>query len=290
MAFRTMAHMLRHCTAVILVSVVLLAGCGQGATPEATDGLEVTVSILPQQYFLERIGGEYVGVRVMVLPGESPATYEPRPEQLKALSEADAYVSIGVPFERAWLQRIASANPEMLVVDTTKGVERMGGPDNPDPHIWLSPRLVEIQANTVYDALVALDPAHQEAYRANLDAFVADIDQLDADIRGTLEGVDDRKLMVFHPSWGYFARDYGLEMIPVEVGGQEPSAAELAQLITRAEEEDIRVIFAQPQFSTRTAKTIASEIDGEVLLIDPLAPDWLDNLRRVAETLAEVLE
>jgi len=271
------------------LAATLLAGCGPSATPEPADRLRVTVSILPQKYFVERIGGEHVDVTVMVQPGASPATYEPKPEQLRALSRADAYIGIGVPFEKAWLDRIASANPEMLIVDTTKGIERMGEPENPDPHIWLSPRLVKIQARTIYEALAQLDPAHKDAYKANLEGFLADVDALDADIRRTLEGVRSRKFMVLHPSWGYFARDYGLEMIPIEVGGQEPSAAELAALIATAREEGIRAIFAQPEFSTRAAETIAREIGGEVLLISPLAPDWPDNLRHVARTLGEVL-
>ncbi len=289
----------------LLLIVALLAGCGPSPTPEPTDTLRITVSILPQKYFVERIGGQHVTVGVMVQPGASPATYEPKPEQLRALSDADAYVSIGVPFEKAWLERIASANPDVLMVDTTRDIERVpvgahhhhgeeersheGETENPDPHIWLSPELVKVQAQTIYEALVKLDPAHKETYKANLDTFVADIDALDADIRQTLQGVENRQFMVFHPSWGYFARDYELEMIPIEVGGQEPSAAELAALITEAKEKGIRVIFAQPEFSTRAAETIAQEIGGEVLLVSPLAPDWLDNLRQVAETFAEVL-
>jgi zinc transport system substrate-binding protein len=274
----------------LLLSGALLAGCGQRVPPgeitasESNGPLNATVSILPQKYFVERIGGEHVNVNVMVEPGDSPATYEPKPEQLTALSEADAYFSIGVPFEDAWLDRIASANSEMLVVDTTTGIARM-----PNPHIWLSPALVKAQAQTIYEALTALDPAHEDAYKANLDSFIADIDILDADIREALEGAENKKLMVFHPAWGYFARDYGLEMIPVEVGGQEPSAAELATFVAEAREENIKVIFAQPEFSTKAAETIANEIGGEVLLISPLAPDWLDSLRHVADTFAEVL-
>jgi len=269
----------------LLLALTLLVGCRQGATPEGTGKVEVTVSIVPQQYFVERIGGQHVDVNVMVLPGSSPATYEPKPEQLRALSQADAYVSIGVPFENAWLERIASANPDMLMVDTTQGIQRVGD----DPHIWLSPKLVKVQAQTIYDALAYLDPSHTETYRANLNGFLADIDALDAEIRTTLAGVKSRKYMVFHPSWGYFARDYALEMIPIEIGGQEPSAAELAALITEAKESEIRVIFAQPEFSTRDAETIAREIGGEVLLISPLALDWLDNLRKAAYVFAEAL-
>jgi zinc transport system substrate-binding protein len=270
---------------VLLLGAMLLAGCGQRAAPEPAGPMNVTVSILPQKYFVERIGGERVDVNVMVPPGASPATYEPKPEQLAALGKAAAYFSIGVPFESAWLDKIASANSEMRLVDTTRGIERVGQ----DPHIWLSPTLVKTQAQTIYEALAQLDPAHKVEYKTDLDNFIADIDALDADIRKTLARVESRKFMVFHPSWGYFARDYGLEMIPIEVGGQEPSAAELAALIAEAKEGGIKVVFAQPEFSTRAAETIAKEIGGEVLLISPLAPDWLDNLRQVAETFAEVL-
>ena len=269
-------------------------GCAQGGTEQTASALDVTVSILPQRYFVERIGGEHVDVNVMVLPGESPATYEPSPEQLRALSEADLYCSIGVPFENAWLDRIGSANDDVVMVDTTHGIDRIEEGGNPDPHIWLSPSLVRIQAATIAEALMSADPAHAEAYESNLEAFLEDIDELDAEIRETLDGeasavAEGQRFMVFHPSWQYFAQDYGLEMIAIEVGGQEPSAAELGRLITTAREEDIGVVFAQPEFSTEAAETIADEIGGEVLLISPLAEDWLENLRRVAETFAQHL-
>jgi zinc transport system substrate-binding protein len=283
-----------------------ITGCSQRPTPTSTaEKLQIMVSILPQKYFVERIGGEDVSVEVMVEPGASPATYEPKPQQLQALSEADAYVSIGVPFENAWMNRISAANREMLIVDTTQGIERMpmaahihgeeeeevhtDEESNPDPHIWLSPRLVKVQAQTIYKALVQLTPEQAATYQANLESFLADIEALDGELRESLSRLKQRKFMVFHPAWGYFARDYGLEMIPIEVGGTEPSATELAALIAEAKEENIKVIFAQPEFSTRNAKIIAQEIGGEVLLLDPLAPDWLENLRHVSRTLAQVL-
>jgi zinc transport system substrate-binding protein len=282
----------------------LLAACApqQVVSPAKEALLHVTVSIVPQQYFVERIGGEHVSVNVMVLPGSNPETYEPRPEQMQALREADAYMAIGVPFETVWMERIRSANPEMMIVDTTQGIERMPMPshhdgqgsqggqgENLDPHIWTSPRLAIIQSRTICDALVKLDPEHEGAYTANLDRFVSDIEQLEASIRETLSGVKNRTFMVFHPSWGYFARDFGLDMLAVEVEGKEPSASEMAALITEARQKGIKVILAQPEFSTQSAQTIAQEIGGEVVLIDPLAPDWLDNLRQVADTLARVL-
>jgi zinc transport system substrate-binding protein len=291
---------------LVLLTVALL-GCSPTTESGGDRGLGVVVSIVPQRFFVERIGGDYVTASVMVEPGANPATYEPKPEQLRALSSAAAYFSIGVPFEEAWLPRIAEANRDMLIVDTIADIERMpmvlhrhgdeeGDAEErgraeglPDPHVWLSPALAKVQSRAIYEALVQLDPAHRDAYRENHDAFIAEIDALETDIRQTLTGLDSREFIVFHPSWGYFARDFGLEQIPVQVGGQEPSAQELAQLIEEAREEDIQVVFAQPEFSTEAAETIAKEIGGEVLLISPLAPDWLENMRQVARTFADVL-
>ncbi|MHB1317576.1 MAG: metal ABC transporter solute-binding protein, Zn/Mn family [Anaerolineae bacterium] len=291
-----------------LLALGLAAACSGPSQTESTgasqgqDVVRVTVSIAPQQYFVERIGGDRVHVTVMVPTGSDPHTYEPSPGHMRDLSEADLYLAIGEGFEQAWMDRFRSVNPDMQVVDTSAGIERIpvtqagqeatDGHDEStlDPHIWVSPRLVKVQAQTTRDALVALDPAHTSDYDANLSAFLADLDALDAEIVSALEGKERRQFVVFHPSWGYFARDYGLEQIPVEVDGQEPSAAELASLIALAREEDIRVILAQPEFSTQAAETIAQEIGGEVLLISPLAPDWLDNMRRVMDTFARALE
>lgn len=277
-----------------LTVTLILSACASASTTspaaEQPAVLNITVSIVPQQYFVERIGGEYVKVNVMVEPSASPATYEPKPEQMTALSNAAAYISIGVPFESAWLEKIQSANPKMKLVDTTQGIERQAAPGGGfNPHIWLSPALVKIQAQTIYTALAELDPAHQDQFKANLEAFLAEIDKLDAEIRATLEKTASKKFIVFHPAWGYFARDYGLQEIPVEVNGQEPSAQELARLIQTAQAENIKVVFVQPEFSQEDAQTIAKEIGGEVLSISSLAPDWLGNLQKVAETFVAVL-
>jgi zinc transport system substrate-binding protein len=270
-----------------LAGILVACSFPGGTGPQMADGrLAVWVSIQPQRYFVERIGGDRVDVEVMVPPGFSPATYEPKPSQIEGLTAADMYIRIGVPFETAWMPRIVAANEEMLVVDQSEGIERI---DGTDPHIWLSPKLAKTQAQTIYAGLVELDPGHESSYRANLDAFLTDLDELDASIQQTLSGLESRKFMVFHPAWSYFARDYDLEMIPVQVEGSDPSAAEMAELIQTARANGIKVIFAQPEFSTQAARTIASEIGGEVLLISPLAPDWMDNLRRVADTFSVVL-
>jgi zinc transport system substrate-binding protein len=289
----------------LLLGTALMVGCR--STPIAStdaDTVQIVVSIPPQAYFVDRIGGDAVAVETMVPAGSEPHTYEPKPEQLKAISQADAYLHIRVDFEDAWMDRFLAANPQMQVIDTTQGIERLPLPagleeeemtpgsteGQVDPHIWLSPQLVKVQAETITDTLSQLAPEQASQFQANLDDFMQDIDRLDTDIRSTLEGVTNRRFLVFHPAWGYFARDYDLQMLAIEVGGQEPSAAELANLIRFAQQHQIRVIFASPQFSQRDAETIAKEIGGEVLLIDPLAYDWLNNLQQVAGTFAEVLQ
>jgi len=305
---------LRSNRRVLVVALVLglalaVAGCAPDPEEAEAGQLTVTVSIVPQKYFVERVGGDHVAVNVMVLPGNNPATYEPKPEQLQALGESEAYFSIGVPFENAWLARITEANTDMLIVDTIADVERLpmtephhdGGDAQgeeadhaahqgpPDPHVWLSPELVKVQSRAIYEALVELDPQREDEYRANLDAFIADIDALEADIQAALAELETNAFIVFHPAWGYFARDFGLEQIPVEVGGQEPSARELANLIEFAKAEQIQIVFAQPEFSTEDAETIAREIGGDVVLVSPLAADWMANMRQVAETFADAL-
>lgn len=290
---------------VLLLVLILWALVGLGcASPGGRNGdgkLNVMVSIVPQQYFVERIGGEWVSVNVMVRPGDSPATYEPKPEQLKAVSKATAYFSMGMPFEDVWLEKIAEANADMLIVDTIAEIERMPiaehhheeanehATGSPDPHVWVSPELVKVQSRAIYAALSQLDPEHQSEYQANLAAFIQDIDALQDEMRQTLSNLKSNQFMVFHPSWGYFARDFGLEQIAIEIEGQEPSAQELAALIKRAQEEGIQVVFAQPEFSTQDAETIAKEIGGEVLLVSPLALDWLGNMRYVAQSFADAL-
>lgn len=290
----------RHLWVAWLV-LLLASGC-RAASPSAQgDVLRVGVSVVPQKYFVERIGGQWVDVTVLVPPGADAHTYEPKPAQLKALSQAQLYFRIGIEFEAAWMDRLV-AGSALRVVDTTQGVtfipmaeghhhedEEEHEEGAPDPHIWLSPRLVKVQAQNIHAALVAADAAHRESYDENLRQFLGEIDALDADLQESLRTLASRKFMVFHPAWGYFAYDYDLEMIPIEVGGQEPSAQEMASLIAEAKEEGIRIVFAQPSLSARTAEIVAREIGGEVLLIDPMAEDWPTNLRRVAQTLADTL-
>jgi zinc transport system substrate-binding protein len=261
--------------------------------------ITVFVSILPQKYFVERIAGQRADVIVMVGPGHSPATYEPSPRQVAALSRARVYFEIGVPFEHVWMAQLGAANPNMLAVDTTTGIEhrRVDRPDGitpqtaapSDPHLWTDPALVKAMAVRIRDAFRRLDPAHAEEYERNFREFAMDLDKLDEEIRARLSPFAGRAFLVFHASWGYFADAYGLRQIPIEAEGKEPGPRTLASIIDEAKVLGIKVVFVQAQFSRANAEMIAREIGGHVVAVDPLAEDYIENLRRVAASFAEAM-
>lgn len=270
---------------LLLLLTALTAGC---ITPEeqSDERISIVVSILPQKEFAESIGKEKVSVTVMVPPGASPATYEPGPGQMRDVSRAELYVRIGhIPFEKSWMDEIAAANPDMKIIDSSEGIEIIGN----DPHIWLSPALVQIQVEHIAGALIEIDPDNEDYYIQNKESYLRDLENLDVDIRKNLSGMDNRKFMVFHPAWGYFAREYGLEQIPIEVEGKEPSASDLMRLVETAKAGNITVVFASPQFNPESARVIAEEIGGTVVFIDPLAEDYVANMRAVSETLGRHL-
>ena len=279
----------------------------------AAEPVSVFVSIVPQKYFVEKIGGSLVEVSVMVKPGISPATYEPKPKQMVSLSKAKIYFAVGVPFEKVWLERISSTNTDMLVVNTGVGIKKRSMREHnhcrgksghykeekhcglnqeiKDPHIWLSPPLVILQARNILQALLKIDPNHSTVYQSNYRKFIDEIVQLDVELMTLFAEIKQgMEFMVFHPAWGYFAQTYGIKQVPVEIEGKEPKPAELKNLIQYAREKKIKVVFVQPQFSTQSAETIASAIQGHIVVANPLAPDWVDNLRRVATMLKTALK
>ena len=158
-----------------------------------------------------------------------------------------------------------------------------------DPHIWTSPVNAKVMVENIYQGLVETDPENEAYYAENRDAYLEELDALDARIREKLEGKEGRSFMVFHPSWGYFAAEYGLIMIPIEIEGKEPSVQDLARLISEAKEKGVKVIFVQAQFSTRSSEAIAEEIGGEVVVVDPLAKDYVSNMDEVSDIFARNL-
>ena len=297
------------CLLCIVTTALTVVSSAHASVP-----LQIVVSIRPQLYIVRQLGGELVNVTSMLPEGAFPGIYEPTNQQMQDLSHADLYIRIKVPYEIAWWEKIASANPNMYVVDSTEGVDFIEGSSHEhheddedthehegeqheqdaerhgrDPHIWLSPRMMKIQAENIYQGLVAVDPEHKDSYTANKEALMNELEGLDAEIQGKFANLTTRSFMIFHPAWSYFARDYDLEQIPIEIEGKEPSAREMTDLMKLAKEEKVPVIFVQPQTSRRSADIIAKQIGARVEILDPLAVDWLENMRRVSDLLAETL-
>jgi len=268
----------------------------------ALEKTDIAVSIPPQKYFVERIGGNQVDVVVMVEPGQSPETYAPTPRKMTSLSNAKVYFGIGMPFEKTWIQRIAKMNPHMKLVQMEQGLRlrsmekpmQQSGQQaldsghqhdhsgEPDPHVWTNPRMVMQMAATIKAALIELVPAKKQEFEENYQRFVQDLNELDKYISDLSNATSSKQFMVFHPSWGYFADAYGLHQIPIESEGKLPGAKSLSHLVDFAKREKINVIFVQQQFSQRDAATIAKAIDGSVVQVDPLAENYIENLKSVA--------
>jgi len=263
--------------------------------------INAIVSILPQQTFLKSIGGDKVNIALMVQPGNSPHTYEPKPSQMVAVTKADLYFAIDVEFEHVWLPKFQSLNAKMHIIDIAEGVKKMHMAQahheheihgehahaGEDPHIWTAPENVKIIAKNIYDTLSKYDSANAPYYKKNLDAFLASVDETDKQIKEILSTLNkSRTFMVFHPSWGYFAKAYNLEQIAVEVEGKSPKPRELVMLIKEAKEEKVNAIFTQPEFSDSAAKIIANELHIPVVKISPMAPNWSENLINMAKTIA----
>jgi zinc transport system substrate-binding protein len=271
----------RTVAAVTLLALTLIAGC---SSSEAPDRPVVAVSVEPQAYFVEQIAGELVQVVVMVPPGANPATYSPTVHQIQALSDASLYFKVGhagFAFERSWLDSMLEVKSGLVIVDGAQGSPCTAG----DPHLWVAPSGVRVMAANLAKGLERLLPDQQEILQANLAAFQQRIDALDLEIRETLGEQTGRGFLVYHPSWGCFAEEYGLEQIAIERDGKEPSPHDLAAMIDSAKRDGIRVVFVQPQHSERAAETVAEAIGGRVVAVDPLARDWPANLRAVASAL-----
>ena len=221
----------------------------------------------------------------MVPPGFNPATYEPSPSQLRHVKHSRIYFTIGVPFEKTWLPKLTSINPDLLVKHTEKGSDGRS-----DPHIWLSPRLVKKQVRIIAKTLIEKDPTHKDTYQRRLAQFESELDELDNKIRKLFQKKEGgREFLVFHPAWGHFASTYGLKQIAVEKEGKEASAKEMAALLTYVKDRGLKTIFVQPQVSKKSAMAIVRDIVGQVETADPLNENWAKNLEDVALKISNAL-
>lgn len=292
---------------LLVLFIVALTACHK----ESNNDNSYFVSILPQKYLIEKLVGDLYPVKVLVKPGESPATYEPTTKQMIELSKTKALFTIGVAFEDNLIPKLQKQYAGLTIVATEKNVkkhqpagftqlfegeqtsdsqqedgEEHHHHEGLDPHIWLSPDLVKIQVINIADYFIATYPEQATVFQANQDAFIAELDEVSREIEQIFSGVTNREFLCFHPAWGYFAAQFNLKQIPIEIEGKEPTPREQQKIIEFAKERQIKVIFVQAQFDQRIAASIAEQIGGTVISIDPLAENYLDNLKNIANKLA----
>ncbi|QSX07923.1 zinc ABC transporter substrate-binding protein [Alkalibacter rhizosphaerae] len=309
---------------LLLTAVLMLYGCADSSEkrdPLEDDRRTVAVSILPQQTFVEKVAGDRVDVVTMVPPGNNPENYQVKPQDMVALSNASVYFAMGVEAEKAGLlDRVADLNPEMIIVRQDEivdqayphidydfhdipGVREEGSDleldheeeddhthEGRDTHIWLSPKRVQVMVENIRDRLSELDPENKEFYETNAESYLQELRTLDEEIRMAMEELPYKTFLIYHPSMGYFAQDYGLTMVPIESEGKDATASRLRSIIDFAREEDVKVVFYQLEHDKNQAETIAQELGGTVMELAPLDPDYLENMRRIKDVFVQVLK
>ena len=281
----------------------------------------VSTTIMPTKFFIEQIVGDELEINVMVPSSADPHTFEPKPSQMKMLEKSDLYFEVGMEFDEIWLKKISSDFKSVKFIKTQSGIEKIAMSShhdhedddekdhaehkhehekdhdhakhdhgNLDPHIWLDPILVKTQSKNILNALCETYGEKCEKFSANFAEFEKKLDGLDEFAKSNLKDLKGAKFIVYHPSWGYFAKRYDLEQIAIEIEGKEPKPADLAHLIEEAKEEGAKVIFVAPQFSKKAATAIADESGASVVEIDHLSANWLEEMKKTIEIISKSLK
>jgi len=269
---------------LLLIIGLILSGCKKEAKIPNTDGnIKISVTLLPYADFVNRIGGKFVKVNILVPPGASHESYEPEPLKLIELGKSDAYLLTGSiwEFEKTLTGKIKAGNENLTFIDLSKGINLIGN----NPHVWLGVKEVKIISENIYDYLVEKKPEQKEYFLSNKNKFVAELDSADNYIKDVVSKMGNKAMLVYHPAWGYFANEYGLEEIAIEKNGNTPKASDIAKLIDRTKLLKIKTIFIEKQFDSSPAVTIADEIGAQIVTIDPVPPDFIINLYDIAEKL-----
>lgn len=277
-----------------LIIILIASGCGP-QTPKQNEKPIVLVSILPQKTFVEKIAGDDFEISILIPHGANPTTYSILPAQMAEISDAGIWFRMGyVGFELSWADKIIQTNPEMKVVDLSKGLDLIAARKDEstdeltgvDPHIWLSPTLVKKMVRSIRDELITLRPDRTEAYNLAYQQYMKEIDETDLQVKQLFKGFEGRKFISFHPSLSYFAREYGLVQFSFQQMGKEPTPSQVANLVNIARADNIKVIYIQSEFDIENARMFAQEIGGEIIQVWPLNPDWSENLIEVARLIS----
>ncbi len=250
-------------------------------------GRRIVVSIPPQKFLAQQIAGDLVNVQVMLEPGHAPETFDPTPRHMAEVAGADFYFSIGVPFEKAWLPKIRQLGPDLRVVECceqfARPADRSAGAD--DPHVWVSPMRFLRAAELMRAALLSRDQGKRGIYDQKYRTFSAELVMLHRDLRYLLKDRRIDEFIISHGALGPLARDQGLTQIALESGGKEVGPKFLADITALARRLGIRTVFVLKQYNQGPARALARELNADVVEIDPLAENYLDNMRAIGRLL-----
>src|ERR1035437_5414817 len=275
-----------------LLITCLCISCGRDSVDSGNK--IITVSIAPFKYFAEEIGGNDFTVNIMVPSGADPHTYEPFPEQINKLRKSAGYISNGyLGFEMNWLDRFYETKPTKKKLSLGDGIDPLasehhhagGHLEGADPHYWVSPRCALVIAASVEKFLIELNPQQKQKYETNYQLLISKIQEVDTKAKELFSQLSSKDFMIYHPNLAYIARDYGLEEIPVEFEGKEPTPFRMKELIDRARKDNLKTIFVQLEYDTKNAKAIAGEIGAKIILIDPLSENWQKSTMDIIHAL-----
>ncbi len=249
---------------------------------------KVVVSIAPTKFLVQKIAGDEVRVEKFVPEGASPHSFEPTPKQLLEAAKGDIWFRIGEGFEGKALDVVKTK-----IVNLREGLSLISGPhckchpnDIYDPHIWLSVALLKAQAKTITKALSGLIPDSAFVFESNLAKLTNDLDELDSQIHSLLDTCPRKYILVTHPAFGYFCRDYGLTQLSIETDGKEPSPKQIADLLKKAKSEKIDRLILEPQHNSKGGLRMADELRVPVIWLDPYQENVIENMKNIAEAIA----
>lgn len=301
----------------LLIIGLALTGCGNNkvAESQASDKIKIAVSIVPQSTFVEKVGGEHVEVVTMIPPGASPENYQVSPKDMTSLSDAKLYFAIGVNAENTIVSRLEELNSEIKTISLDKVVANVY-PDRffedkhedesneehsneaeeheghshigRDPHIWLSPKRVIVMVESIRDELIAVDAENKALYTENAANYIEELKNVEQEVLDAFTDIENKSFIMYHPAFGYFADDFGLNMVEIEEDGKQASAARIKTVIDFAKVNNIHYIFYQEEFDSQQAETIAHEIGGAAVKVAPLSPDYIQNIKAIAESIKSV--
>lgn len=278
---------------LILASILILFSVGCSQETQNDNKINIAVSIVPEETFVKKVAGDLVDVITLIPPGNSPANYQPSTKEMMELSDAKIYFSIGVEAEKAnILPKVKDFNEDVKIIDLQ---QLIGDNDllnyfddektSVDPHIWLSPQRVIIMVEKIAEELSLIDPDNKEVYLINSKDYIAELTKIDEEIKNNLSEFIGETFLIYHGAYGYFASDYNINMLAVEEQGKPSSVQEMQSIIDFAKENGYKYIFYQAEFSDTQAQTIAKEINGKAIKVDPLSANYIESLNNVVSEI-----